>query len=174
MPPKVKAQSTEIDPKEFYLSEYASLREEMLKRIELQHQVITLALVAVGTFITIGTQPSSDALVLLIYPIFASFLAVGWYQHNLRIKRIGDYICEKIESRIPAGGWEQHRTNITAKIKVSATIVSASGTFVGTQLLTIILAIPKLVFTETESWLLIADGLAVILTILAIRRRPQM
>ena len=174
MPPKPKAQSTEIDPKEFYLSEYASLREEMLKRIELQHQIITLALVAVGTFITIGTHPNSDALILLIYPIFASFLAVGWYQHNLRIKRIGDYIREKIESKVLAGGWEQHRTNITAKIKVSATVISASGTFAGTQLLTIVLAIPKLVFSEIELWLLLADGLAIVLTILAVRRRPLM
>jgi hypothetical protein len=127
-----------------------------------------------GTFITVGTQASSEALILLIYPIFASFLALAWNQHNLRIKRIGDYIREHVESRIPDGGWEQHRTNITAKIKMSSAVLSASGTFVGTQLLTIILAIPKLALTETETWLLLADGLSVLLTIMLIRRRSMM
>ena len=46
----------------FLISEYSALREEIVKRIEIQHQLLSLALIATGTILTIGFQTSNATL----------------------------------------------------------------------------------------------------------------
>ena len=58
-------------------AEYTSLREEIIKRIEIQHQLLSLALIAPGTVLAIGFQSGSASL-LFVYPVLGMFLsAVG-------------------------------------------------------------------------------------------------
>ena len=38
---------------------YTSVREEIVKRIEIQHQILSLAIIAPGTILTIGFQTSN-------------------------------------------------------------------------------------------------------------------
>lgn len=40
-----------IDASSFYLTEYSDLREEIVKRISFQHQLIAMTLLAAGTFL---------------------------------------------------------------------------------------------------------------------------
>ena len=57
------------DPTEFLLAEYSALREEILQRIEVKHQLVSLALIGAGTMLTCinslqsftFTQPSPAA-----------------------------------------------------------------------------------------------------------------
>src|SRR3972149_6861285 len=79
----------EID---FLLAEYAKLRDEILKRTEIQHQLISLALVATGTFLAMGSVTAK-----LTYPVLALFLSIAWVKSDIRIGQLGMYIKEEIE-----------------------------------------------------------------------------
>ena len=48
------------EPDVFLLAEYAALRAELLKRIELQHQLISLTLIVFGTMLSFGLQTRSS------------------------------------------------------------------------------------------------------------------
>src|SRR4051812_28516455 len=105
---KTENEKVILEASTFALSEYSSLREEMLKRLELQHQIITLTIVAAGTILSIGSQPNFAPTILLIYPPLSFSLAVGWVQHNGRIRRISAYIVDRIETKTVGLGWERH------------------------------------------------------------------
>jgi hypothetical protein len=61
----------------FLITEYSALRSELVKRMELQHQLISLALIAAGTFLSVGLEADST-IMILIYPFLAMFLASAW------------------------------------------------------------------------------------------------
>ena len=79
--------------------EYSSLREEILKRIELRQQLISITLTLAGLFLSFGL---TTELVPLIYPPIAAFLAIGWAQNDGHIGYIAAYIREHIEK--PSNG----------------------------------------------------------------------
>jgi hypothetical protein len=91
---------------DFLLAEYSQLRSEILKRSEIQHQLISIALVALGAFISVGLKDSPSA--LLAYPILAMFLSAAWSYNDLQIAQIGIYICYRIENKLIGDslGWE--------------------------------------------------------------------
>src|SRR5215213_9015593 len=124
-----------IDNKDFALAEYSALRDEILKRIELQHQILNLALIIAGTVISVGFQFSNGPIILLIYPPIALVLSAGWEQNNLRIRQIGAYIRERTEPRSSSGGWEQYR--IDTPVKPTGTARFARSAFIITQIVTI-------------------------------------
>lgn len=97
------------DDNAFALAEYSALRDEILKRIETQNQILNLTLIIVGTLVSVGYQLSNGPIILLVYPLIALVLSANWEQNNLRIRQIGVYIRERIESRTSSGGWEQYR-----------------------------------------------------------------
>ena len=86
-------------------TEYVALRSEILKRIELRHQLISITLTIAGAFFAVGV---SIALVTLIYPPLATFLALSWAQNDLRVGMVGKYMREHYKNQ-----WEiyieQHR-----------------------------------------------------------------
>jgi hypothetical protein len=88
------------------LAEFNSLRTEILNRSNAQQQMLYLALIAGGALTPIGVQTQEIA-VLLIAPIIAFFLSVRYADHGAHISRIGTYIEEKIEPRLPGLGWER-------------------------------------------------------------------
>ena len=73
------------------LAEYHTLRDEILKRIELQQQVLSLALIVPGTIAAFGLQ-TKNAAIILLYPLFALFLAAIWAHHDRKIRQMGAYI----------------------------------------------------------------------------------
>ncbi len=125
------------------LAEYATLRAEILKRIEIRYQLISVAIVAPGTLLAFALQTHSTALTLL-YPVFAYFLSVAWSDNERSIRQMAEYIRNRIEARLEYIAWEQ---TVSASNKLQPRLgrwlnyQSARGIFLGTQLLTLFIGL---------------------------------
>lgn len=126
----------------FALAEYSALREEILKRIEFQNNVLNWTLVIAGSVVTFALQ-LNNAMILLLYPLIAFGLSASWEQNNLRIRQLGVYIRKRIETTASNGGWEQYR--IDESVKVTGTAQFARGTFIISQVAILILSIILLI-----------------------------
>jgi len=126
------------------LAEYSALRDEILKRIEFQNNILNWTFVIAGSLVTFALQ-LNNAMILLLYPLIAFGLSASWEQNNLRIRQLGVYIRKRIETRASNGGWEQYR--IKESVKFTGTAKFARGTFIISQgamlALLIILLIPS-------------------------------
>jgi hypothetical protein len=100
------------DPSQFLLAEYKELRGEILKRSEIQHQLISIALVALGGLAAVGLKDSPSA--LLAYPLLALFLGAAWSYNDIQIAQLGVYIRYRIEDQLIGQGlgWE-HRSGVS-------------------------------------------------------------
>jgi hypothetical protein len=98
----------EEDGKDFLREEYQSLRGEILKRTELQHQLISIAVVAFGSLLAIGFGKDGSPRAILAYPLLTVALSAAWSQHDIRIRQLGTYIKEHIEAELAGKGkgWE--------------------------------------------------------------------
>ena len=171
--PKEVKTSNALDPNAFALAEYAALQDEALKNNDYQHQVISLTFIAAGTVFSLSTQAGTQAVLLLAYPILAMFLSLGWSASAIRIKRIKLYIKDHLETRVTGQGWETFLHANTHKIKRSMKTYYARGVFIGTQLIAVLLALPKLAFTSLEVLFLSADLVAIFTVIYLTRpNRP--
>lgn len=168
----MKARQSETT-KSFLLAEYSALRAELLKRIELQHQMISLALIAAGTFLSVGIQFDS-ATIILIYPILAMFLASAWSQSDFWIRRIAFHIHFHIEEVLAGNdqGWE-HNNHPGSKIPFfgSLSLFASRGIFIGTQVLAIFVAWLRTGFPLEDQVLMVVDILIIVLTLVLLRRR---
>ncbi|MFI9585291.1 hypothetical protein ACIHCQ_26330 [Streptomyces sp. NPDC052236] len=81
------------------IAEYGSLRAEILKLIELQSQLQTLAIIAFGTTLSVGFQTES-AVVMLIQPALSLLLGASWLNHAHAIHRIAAYLSGVVERRV--------------------------------------------------------------------------
>ena len=99
-------------PDDFLLAEYAQLKSEILKRSEFQHQLISIALVALGALAAVGLKDSPSA--LLAYPMLALFLGAAWSYNDIQIAQLGVYIRYRIEDQLIGQGlgWE-HRSRVS-------------------------------------------------------------
>jgi hypothetical protein len=187
-PPSISESSPSGD------AEYVALREEILRRLELQYQGVTLALLSTGTLITVALQVQSSS-ALLVYPILALFLFTAWANNGALIDQISIYIRDNYESvgnwrtqtrpsdqknlKTGAGtriGWEHHVWGKRATTKVYLGFgfhgviepVATVGIFLSTQVLTLILAYLNYKATTTEKVLFAFSIFAVILTVILI------
>lgn len=130
------------------VAEYAGLRDEVTKRIEIQHQILSITLVTAAAFLGLGSQtalPVPGAALpvpgaaLLLYPLLAVFLAIAWEHNGARILNIGGYFRYR-EGRSGGGlEWEKYLQDKVGTSPVGS-ITAARGLFVMTQLLAIGLA----------------------------------
>jgi hypothetical protein len=92
----------------FLKEEYQALRGEILKRTELQHQLISFALLAFGSLLAIGFGKDGSPKATLAYPLLTVALSAAWSQHDIRIRQLGRYIKERIEAELlgKEKGWE--------------------------------------------------------------------
>ena len=157
---------------DFYLAEYAALRDEITKRISFQHQIIAITLIAAGTFLSIGYQKNVSSLIILFFPVICLFLAVGWAQNNIRIKQLGDYIRTTIEVKFVNNGWENSRSaQISQNIsRHSISVIFGRGIFVVTQLVTLSFGVLKIKHLDFSLFLMLFDIIAICLTIYLTRR----
>jgi hypothetical protein len=130
---------------DFLLAEYKVLRDEILKRLEMQHQLISFSLVAAGGLFAAGIA-NWTAVLPLLYPVLALFLANSWNLHDIRITELGTYIRDRIEARLleSGHGWEHLRV-AQACPPTSDHHWHSAGTlrtvFAGTQLVAVGLAL---------------------------------
>jgi hypothetical protein len=106
-------ESLETTKHELRLVEYAALRSEIEKRLELRQQLLLATLAVAGTFLTLGLQPALSALTVLVYPVLALFVAVIDAHTDLRIGQISFYLRELEESAFGSDqGWEAYRKRV--------------------------------------------------------------
>src|ERR1051326_1267765 len=84
----------------FLIEQYASLRSEIEKRIDIRQQILALTLLVAGTFLTVGVQPNVPAVVLLFYPLIALFLGAIWEHNDLRVGQINFYLRTEVEKHL--------------------------------------------------------------------------
>lgn len=153
--PKEAAKADKSD--DYVLAEYKALRDEILKRLDIEHQIVAITLLATGTFIGVGLQAASgtSTLVLLAQPILVVCLATIWGVHRRRIVEIGLYIETCIERQHPALGWERRK-------RVAPRVAYARRVFLATEILVLGLALTRTTPTLAEASLLLV-GLAVLI-----------
>lgn len=118
--------------------EYGTLREEVLKRVESRQQTISIALTLAGAFLGLGWN--AGAVVILIYPMIAFLLAVGWAQNEIFIMQINSYIREHLEGEETGLGWQRFSQQRMSELRVLGwplEILAIGGIFILTQLMAI-------------------------------------
>ena|SRR6266480_2944870 len=60
------------------------MQDEVIKRIEIQHQLLSLAVIAPGTILAIGLQ-NKNASLMLFYPLLGMFEASVWLSNSIVI-----------------------------------------------------------------------------------------
>ncbi len=156
--------------------QFNTLREEMIKRIELRHQIVAITLTVAGIVLSFGVSTGSVA---LVYPPLALFLAMGWIHNNLRIRQLSKYVRDNFEGLIPGLGWETHRQERDAETRLGAwplNVLSAGGVFLITQVMAISLGILSFEFSPAEWFLLTGDILSLLFVVLLLenfRRRRK-
>lgn len=142
--------------------EYATLREEVLKRIESRQQTISIALTLAGAFLGLGWN--AGAVVILLYPAIAFLLAVGWAQNEVFIMQINAYIREHLEGEHSGLGWQRFSQQGMSELRIFGwplEILAIGGIFILTQ----IMAVGLGTFRFTNS---LPEWLLMILAIVAI------
>ena len=172
----LKAYSLRITSKEYsegMLAEYSTLRSEILKRMDMRQQMLTFTLVIAGTVLSFGVQEDISPMVLLLYPILALFLATAWTQSDTRIWDIAEYIKNHIEPNFSGINWESYVYDKNKTRKVRPLEITAVGVFLITEILAVVLAIPRLKYSIEEIVLLAFAGLAFVITFITLQRRSK-
>lgn len=143
--------------------EYNALRSEILKRIDIRQQLTSITLSIAGLFLGFGL---SNVGVAFIFPPIAFLLATAWAQNEIRVRQLGTYIHERLESKIEGLGWETYRMQRRPETRLGRLPLvglSPGGTFLVTQLIAIGIGLAKFTYTPLEWGLLGIDAIAVLL-----------
>jgi len=125
-------------PESARAAEYASLRTEMMRRIDSRQQTLSVALTLAGAFLGLGW--GAGAVVLLLYPLIALLLAVGWAQNEVFISQISAYIRDHLEATDSGLGWQTYSSQRGSEIRAfgwPVEVLSIGGIFILTQLMAI-------------------------------------
>lgn len=151
--------------------EYGSLRGEILKRIELRQQIVSVTLTLAGIFLGVGLTTES---VTLVYPPLAMFLAFGWAQNDFRIRDLAKYIRERLEIVSPHAGYETYVDGQRGENKGLGSwrfvVLSHGGIFLFTQLMAIGIGLSNFTF-DALGWSLLGIDIATSLIVLLLMRQ---
>jgi hypothetical protein len=120
------------------LAEYNALRNETLKRMEIENQLTTFTIIVFGTILGIGFQNKIASLILL-YPLLALFLSIGHTHSDYHVRQIGMYLKDHVESMVGTTniGWEHY----LIVNRYSRYRLQVSGIFITTELLAILVGL---------------------------------
>jgi len=157
---------TEADIGALLVAEYTTLRDEIVKRIEIQHQLVSLALIAPGTVLALGFQTSSASL-MLAYPLLGMFLSAVWLSNSIAIHDIAAYIADQIQSRVGENFsfWEHFRISTNTRQVAILHFWGTRGIFIGTELLVLLAGITLVKFDTAQTIFLIIGIVSSVLTI---------
>ena len=146
--------------------EYSAIKSEMLKRIEMRQQLISITLTLAGIFLSFGL---TSEMVTLVYPPLAMFLAFGWSQNDFCIRRMARYIRENLEGLKIGLHYEtimqEGRLNDSGMATWRFLVISHSGIFLFTQIMAVGVDLLRsgLQFTSLRIGLLIVDAISMII-----------
>jgi hypothetical protein len=152
--------------------EYSSLRSEILKRIELRHQFMSITLTIAGVFLGIGI---TTAAVALVYPPLAAFLAMGWTHNDLQIRDLARYIRENLEAPHPGLGWETYakkRRKETQQRSWRLGVLSHGGVLLFTQGMAIVVGLLKFSYTPVE-WVFLGIDLVAVFVVFRLMKQAE-
>ncbi len=86
--------------------EYGAAKQEVLKRLDVRYQIISITITIAGAFYGFGW--GGGAIIILMFPVIGFCLALGWIQNEQRIKHLNDYIYENLGKTIPGLGWNAY------------------------------------------------------------------
>jgi hypothetical protein len=130
--------------KEYLVAQFEALREEILKDMDAQNQLIGLTLLIAGTFLSLGTQQSVAESTLMVYPLLAVFLAALWSDKQVGIVRIGTYIRDRFDSYVDEQWrWETYVAKVYQNMRTSRNVWGVRGLFMVTQTLALVLALTR-------------------------------
>jgi hypothetical protein len=155
--------------KELFLAEYGGLRNEILKRIEIVHQLKAGALLAWTAVLGFALQGQGEGELYFLYPIVALAIAYLWAFNNRAIILMGNYIRVMEEDAEEMGGglrWEHY-----ARGKSSG-VASAAAVFLTTQVLTL-LAATFVAGVSLSDWRMVVGLAACVLTGFLVWRSEQ-
>ncbi len=166
--------------------EYNTLRAEILQRINMRQQIVSITLTIAGAFLAFGVNTPAVA---LVYPLLALFLAYGWAQNDFRIRDLGTYLREQIEKGYPelGLGWEstmqaERGKPATQHSSLSAwryTVLSHGGAIIVTQLVAVLIGISPLLGLAPSTdfgwaeWILLLIDLIAMLQVFNLLRAAQ-
>ncbi|MDW3646715.1 MAG: NUDIX hydrolase [Bacteroidia bacterium] len=170
----------QIKNQEAYLTEYVQLRNEILKHIEIRNKILHYSMILFAGFLGLAEFFSANEeylIILLYYPIIATFLSAHWTHSDLRIHDIAEYIRDNIECHFPGLNWESNLRN-TWRNKINSTTfleISILGFFTISQIVSLflvlisrlngeILTISTLIKDEFLVSLFVIDSACIILT----------
>jgi len=172
--PTNSEQSSDRDYQTQILAEYNALRSEIIHRMGVRHQIVAFSVVVLSAVLAFDAQPNT----LVAYPILGLFLALGWAHNDFRIGEIGEYVRTHIEEQLPGLKWEKHFYNIKKRKQplryvLRATILSAGGIIIGTQLLAIVVSFFRQHASRPNLIWLPIDGIAIVLTGIVLHWRKR-
>ncbi|MCC6613686.1 MAG: hypothetical protein IT320_09430 [Anaerolineae bacterium] len=152
--------SLDADERTVLMAEYGTLRQEILKRIELRQQLVSMTLTLAAVFLGVGLGTGTIA---LIYPVLAALLALAWRQNDFRTRRAAEYIREHHEKRLKGLGWETYCQEQRRDWR--HVVMAHGGVFLVTQMLAVLVGIFSYDASAPQMILLAVDALSVIYVI---------
>lgn len=155
----------------FAIAEYSSLKNEILLRSKIRHELVKLSITGAGIFIALVTKSSDYLNVLLIYPILVMFLALAWYRNLIANLSISTYIRTEVENKLH--GWESylyHQKSDYNKRFIYLGALSSGGLFFLIQILCLVVTgaevnIANISFNFWQWTLLFLSGISSIITL---------
>ncbi len=146
-----------MESKSYNDSEYNSLRQEIIKRIEMRQHIVSLLVTSAG--VLMGFSLSTPTLAFL-YPPLSLFLCVMWAQNDIRALQITDYL-QTLENSDSKLGWTTFYKRVQGSGSFLAglpfSVLAPGGMFILTSLMAIGIGCSKWSSTVLNLGLLIVD-----------------
>ncbi|MEV4313421.1 hypothetical protein [Actinocrispum sp. NPDC049592] len=102
--------TTEPDPTQGPLAEFAALRAEIERRSNHQHNLIALQITSAGTLFAFAMSSGGRSALLLILPVTSYMLTARYISYYYGIRLVADYISLVLSPRVGGSlGWEDWR-----------------------------------------------------------------
>lgn len=149
------------------IAEFNALRDEIVKHIEIEHQLLSLALIALGTILTVGFQTKNASLIFL-YPVLGMFLSIVWLANFKVVYNLANYIYSRIETHAGQNniGWESVRKSMPSGWTDKLYSFGSMGILIGSELLALLAGILVANFNIQENTLLVVAIISSIFTII--------
>lgn len=130
------------DEKDGPIEEFKALRAEIVCRITIQQNILTLQLTVSGAVISFALAGAGRTNAFLLILPFTSYMLCGRYaRHNQFIANIGSFIREDLAPRIPGGlRWENWTHRQFRKASIANRVDPLHLTFGGPSLLALALS----------------------------------
>ncbi len=93
------------DKHDYHLAEYKALRDEILKRLDIENQCLFFSILLIGSTLTVGLA-SGRGLLLAAYPVLVAFVTYTSSFNTYRVGELGQYLRALEDASGGVLGWE--------------------------------------------------------------------